>query len=161
MNKLVVVNSDLAVADAPNLDDLREFADRGYCTIARILEPDEQGTLDPEQEELLAHSLGMSTCRFSLDALRDISGVDRFRRELATHAKPVLVHSPTGESAAAFVLMDHGAGAGWDADHALAFAAELGVPVQDPSLVSLITGYIDGHIRFGRRAVARGARSPE
>ena len=139
------VNHAISIGGQPSPRDLAAFSQRGFRSVVNLRRTREEADqLDPVEEEELVHRLEMEYLHFpsSIESL-DAASVDRFRARLTNLPKPALVHCATGKRAAALVLIDMACRQGLTGREAIAMGSDLGFPLDNDQLQSLVVNYVD------------------
>lgn len=149
MENAVEISDAFTVARfEPGQRQFAHIAEEGFRSVVSLQVADEDQKLKPDAERKLAREAGLAFYHqgISKDALSD-EEVDRFRDQLESLPKPVLLHCTSGKRSGAMTMMHIASERNMSGDEVLSKAEEMGFECDTPELEEFVKSYVDRHGR--------------
>ncbi|CFX41687.1 conserved protein of unknown function [Candidatus Filomicrobium marinum] len=145
MQNLITINKDFAVAKSePHPEQLKEFAADGFRSIVNLQPKEEKQKIPEDVERRLAKEAGLTYRHIAVSRNElDSQVVEKFRQEVETLPKPVVVHCASGKRAGALTMMHVGVTTNQSGEETLQHAKAIGFDCDTPQLANFIRDYVD------------------
>ncbi len=146
-NDIKKINDDISVAAFdPDEKSFKEFASKGFRSVINLQTADEEQNIGHEEEEQLANDNNLKYCHIGVSK-ENLSNemVDRFRHELESLPKPVVVHCTSGKRSGAFVMMHLGCKENLSGEDVIEKAEKMGFECDVPELEQFVKKYVSEH----------------